>query len=175
MERARKRSSHGEKKKKKERKKERKKKKKKRKKERKKERKNFFFFFFFGVSTAASSGFASSSTSVSMVAASATSMRTASGAIVPRCRCCAGTMPDTRAAPRAPSTIQSASHREAGVAQALPVEAEPPRLDEHERAADCPSAFANRSIVTSTNGLARYFRSGGSGRNSTSRVVLSSV
>ena len=38
-----------------------------------------------------------------------------------------------------------------------------------------PSAFAKRSTVTSTNGLARYFRSAGSGRNSTSRVVLSMV
>ena len=38
-----------------------------------------------------------------------------------------------------------------------------------------PKALANRSIVTSTNGLALYFSSVGSGMKRISRVVLSTV
>ncbi len=38
-----------------------------------------------------------------------------------------------------------------------------------------PIPFANRSIVTSTNGFAWYLRSVSSGRNRISRVVLSTV
>ena len=41
--------------------------------------------------------------------------------------------------------------------------------------ANAPTAFASRSMVTSTNGFTRYFTDVGSGRNRISRVVLSTV
>ena len=68
-----------------------------------------------------------------------------------------------------------AADGQAGVADALPVEVQAPRRDQHAAPAAPPMPLAVRSTVTSTNGLACRFNWPGSGRNRISRVVLSTV